>query len=101
MSSSLKIKILVQGGKIRCIQRDMLTSCARNILQAREIQNGLPVFQVGPTIYRGLWVVDGHFMLEAAQYLGYRAEAFKGVDTLLKRVDADGSIAIFKFGNIS
>lgn len=76
---------------------DMLTACARNILQAREIQDGLPVFQVGPTIYRGLWVVDGHFMLEAAQYLGYRADAFRGVDTLLKRVDPDGSISIFKF----
>lgn len=76
---------------------DMLNACARNILQAREIQDGLPVFQVGPTIYRGLWVVDGHFILEAAQYLGYQSEAFKGVDALLKRADPDGSIAIFKF----
>jgi len=76
---------------------DMLTACARNILQAREMRDGLPVFQVGPTIYRGLWVVDGHFILEAAQYLGYQAEAFRGVDTLLKRAEPDGSIAIFKF----
>ena len=37
----------------------ILDSSIRNIYQAREIKNGLPVFQVGPTCYRGLWIVDG------------------------------------------
>ena len=71
---------------------DMVIACARNILQAREIVGGAPVFQVGPTIYRGLWVVDGHFLLEAGQYLGMRDDAYKGVDVLLRRVREDGSI---------
>lgn len=71
---------------------DMVTACARNILQAREVVDGAPVFQVGPTIYRGLWVVDGHFLLEAGHYLGYRDDAYKGVDVLLRRVKPDGSI---------
>ncbi len=71
---------------------DMVVASARNILQAREIVNGEPVFQVGPTIYRGLWVVDGHFLLEAAQYLGLSDDAYKGVDVLLRRVRKDGSI---------
>ena len=71
---------------------DMVVACARNILQAREIVGGAPVFQVGPTIYRGLWVVDGHFLLEAGQYLGMRDDAYKGVDVLLRRVREDGSI---------
>ncbi|MCB0075367.1 MAG: hypothetical protein KDE20_28115, partial [Caldilineaceae bacterium] len=48
---------------------DMLTACARNILQAREVKDGLPEFQVGPTVYRGLWVIDGYFFLEAARFL--------------------------------
>ncbi|MEZ4719379.1 MAG: hypothetical protein R2851_25330 [Caldilineaceae bacterium] len=34
---------------------------ARNILQAREVKDGLPEFQVGPTVYRRLWVIDGYF----------------------------------------
>lgn len=76
---------------------DMLHACARNILQAREIKDGLPVFQVGPTCYRGLWVVDGHFLLEAAHYMGYREDAYLGVDTLLRRVKPDGSIMVFEF----
>lgn len=71
---------------------DMITACARNILQAREIKDGAPVFQVGPTVYRSLFVVDGHFFLDAAQYLGYPEEAFAGLTTLLRRVRPDGSI---------
>lgn len=76
---------------------DMVVALARNILQAREIKDGLPVFQVGPTCYRGLWVVDGHFFLEAAQYLGYEEDALRGIDTLLKYVHPDGSIARMPF----
>ncbi|MBI4928473.1 MAG: hypothetical protein HY835_11955, partial [Anaerolineae bacterium] len=72
---------------------DMVTACARNILQAREIENGLPVFKVGPTCYRSLFVVDGHFLLEAAMYLGLQEDAYRGVDTLLRRVHPDGSIS--------
>ena len=71
---------------------EMVTACARNILQAREIQDGLPEFQVGPTIYRGLWIIDGYFFLEAAQFTGRREEAFRGIDALLRRVRPNGAI---------
>ena len=71
---------------------DMVTACARNILQAREIQAGLPEFQVGPTVYRGLWIIDGYFFLEAAQFTGRRAEAYRGIDALLRRVRPNGAI---------
>lgn len=60
---------------------DFLGACARNILQAREERNGRLTFQVGPTCYRGLWVVDGHFILESARYLGHHQEALTGLDT--------------------
>jgi len=56
-----------------------LTACARNIQQAREVKDGRLVFQVGPTVYRGLWIVDGNFLLEAARYLGYDKEADDGL----------------------
>jgi hypothetical protein len=58
---------------------EFLTACARNIQQAREVKNGQLVFQVGPTVYRGLWIVDGNFLLEAARYLGYDHEADEGL----------------------
>jgi hypothetical protein len=45
----------------------LVDSAIRNIFQAREIKGGLPAFQVGPTCYRGLWVVDGSFILEAVK----------------------------------
>jgi hypothetical protein len=71
----------------------MIESCARNILQAREIVDGLPEFRVGSAIFRGLWVVDGHFILEAAQYLGWHDDARAALGTLLRRSHADGAIA--------
>jgi hypothetical protein len=58
---------------------EFLTACARNIQQAREMKDGRLVFQVGPTVYRGMWIVDGNFLLEAARYLGYDKEADEGL----------------------
>ena len=58
---------------------EFLTACARNIQQAREVRNDRLVFQVGPTQYRGLWIVDGNFLLEAARYLGYDQAADEGL----------------------
>jgi hypothetical protein len=58
---------------------EFLTACARNIQQAREVKDGKLVFQVGPSVYRGLWIVDGNFLLEAARYLGYDKEADEGL----------------------
>lgn len=58
---------------------DFLSACARNILQAREQKEGRLVFEVGPTVYRGLWIVDGNFILEAARYLGFDEQADQGL----------------------
>ena len=58
----------------------LVDSSIRNIWQAREIQQGVPVFQVGPTCYRGLWIVDGAFLLESAAMVGAGKEARAGVE---------------------
>jgi hypothetical protein len=58
---------------------EFLVACARNIQQAREIKNGRRVFEVGPTVYRNMWIADGNFLLEAARYLGYDKEADDGL----------------------
>ena len=71
---------------------EFLTACARNILQAREVRDGSLTFQVGATCYRGLWIVDGHFILEAARYLGHAAEAQQGLETTWARQRADGGL---------
>ena len=72
--------------------QNFLVACARNIQQAREMRNGQLTFQVGPTVYRGLWVVDGNFILEAARYLGYDGEAQKGLETTWSYQDASGGV---------
>lgn len=71
---------------------EFLIACARNIMQAREVRNGRLTFQVGPTVYRGLWVVDGHFILEAARYLGYEKEVQQGLEATWALQDKDGGI---------
>jgi hypothetical protein len=71
---------------------EFLVACARNIQQAREEKAEKVTFQVGPTIYRGLWIVDGNFILEAARYLGYDKAAQEGLETEWSRQLPDGQI---------
>ncbi|MDD4645023.1 MAG: hypothetical protein PHY99_03455, partial [Bacteroidales bacterium] len=70
--------------------QDLIDASVRNIWQAREIKKGLPAFQVGPTCYRGLWIVDGAFILEAATILGIGEEARNGVMYNLSFQKEDG-----------
>ena len=72
----------------------LLDSSIRNIYQAREIKKGLPAFQVGPTCYRGLWVVDGSFLLEAITYLGRADETRNGVKYLMSFQRDDGGFML-------
>ena len=72
----------------------LLDSAIRNIYQAREIKKGLPAFQVGPTCYRGLWVVDGSFILESVTYLGRTKEARNGIKYLLGFQREDGGFML-------
>ena len=82
-----RVKISVSSEK-----GDFLTACARNIQQAREEKDGRLVFQVGPTVYRGLWIVDGNFLLEAARYLGYDEAADQGLLAEWKQQVSTGQI---------
>lgn len=72
----------------------LLDSSIRNIYQAREIKNNLPAFQVGPTCYRGLWVVDGSFLLEAITYLGRANETRSGIEYLMSFQRPDGGFML-------
>ena len=72
--------------------QEFADASARNIQQAREIKDGRKTFQVGPTVYRGLWVVDGNFLLEAARYLGYDEEARQGLEATWAYQREDGGV---------
>jgi len=74
----------------------LVDSSIRNIWQAREIKKGLPAFQVGPTCYRGLWIVDGAFLLESAAMLGAGQEARSGVAYELTFQQPDGRIQVME-----
>ncbi|MHC4622844.1 MAG: glucosidase family protein [Planctomycetota bacterium] len=85
-------RVQVPDGGIQAL----LDSSIRNIWQAREIKDGLPAFQVGPTCYRGLWIVDGAFLLEAATMLGAGDQARSGVAYEMKFQQPDGGIRVIK-----
>ncbi len=70
--------------------QDFLIASSRNIAEAREIKKGRNVFEVGPTVYRGLWVVDGTFLIEAARYLGFDKEAQEGLEAIWDLQDVHG-----------
>ncbi len=76
--------------------QSMIESCVRNIWQAREIKRGKPAFHVGPTVYRGLWMVDGSFLLESAALLNRAKDARAGIEYLLSHQKPDGSFEIIK-----
>ena len=67
----------------------------RNIWQAREIIDGKISFQVGPTVYRGLWIVDGAFLLEAATMVNKGEDARDGLEYMLSFQQPNG-----KFGKL-
>lgn len=72
----------------------LFDAAVRNIWQAREIKKGLPVFQVGPTCYRGLWLVDGAFLLESAAMVGAGKEARNGIAYTLSQQKPSGAFEV-------
>jgi hypothetical protein len=72
----------------------LIDSAIRNIWQARDIKKGVPVFQVGPTVYRGLWIVDGAFLLETAALLGAGDQARNAIAYTLSQQKPNGAFEV-------
>ncbi len=70
--------------------QNLLDASIRGIWQAREIIDGHVSLQVGPTTYRGLWIVDGAFLSEATAMLGRGSEARAGIEYSLSFQREDG-----------
>lgn len=73
--------------------QNLIDASVRGIWQAREIRNGDISFQVGPTCYRGLWIVDGAFISETAAILGRGEEARNGIEHSLSFQKPTGEFA--------
>ncbi|KAA8483146.1 hypothetical protein BDE36_3732 [Arcticibacter tournemirensis] len=76
--------------------QNLIDASLRGIWQAREIKKNSIAFQVGPTCYRGLWIVDGAFLLETAALMGRGEDARDGINYLLSFQDTTGG-----FGKMS
>ncbi len=76
--------------------QDLIDASLRNIWQAREIFDGRISFQVGPTCYRGLWIVDGSFLLETSAMVDKGSDARDGIEYMLSFQQPNG-----KFGKLS
>jgi hypothetical protein len=70
--------------------QQLFTSAIRNIYQAREIKEGIPAFQVGPTFYRGTWAVDGPFFKEAMTYIGQQDEVRTAIEGIFNVGETQG-----------
>lgn len=73
--------------------QNLVDASIRGIWQAREIKEGKYSFQVGPTCYRGLWIVDGAFLFETATLLGKGDEAREGIEYMLSFQKENGEFA--------
>jgi hypothetical protein len=70
--------------------QSMVASSVRNIFQARDIREGNKSFHVGPTVYRGLWLADGSFLLEVGTMLNYIKDVRSCIDYLTRFQLKDG-----------
>jgi len=76
--------------------QNLTDASLRGIWQAREIKNERIAFQVGPTAYRGLWIVDGAFLLETAAMFDRGMDARDGVEYTLSFQKEDGGFTVLQ-----
>ena len=74
--------------------QNLIDASLRGIWQAREIKKERIAFQVGPTAYRTLFIVDGAFLLETAAMFDRGLEARDGVEYTLSFQKEDGSFRV-------
>lgn len=73
--------------------QNLIDASVRGIWQAREIIDGHISLQVGPTCYRGLWIVDGAFLSEVSAMLGSGKDARDGIEYSLSFQNENGGFA--------
>lgn len=71
-----------------------LEASIRTVHQLREPVDGVPQFQPGATVYRGLWAAHLPRVGRAATALGDTAAARRSLEQLLDHQEADGQIVV-------
>ncbi|MFB6272029.1 MAG: hypothetical protein ABEL51_03940 [Salinibacter sp.] len=71
-----------------------LEASIRTVYQLREPVDGVPQFQPGATVYRGLWAAHLPRVGRAAAALGDTAAARRSLEQLLDHQEADGQIVV-------
>jgi len=69
-------------------------ACLRNIYQIREVRNGEYTYLGGPSNYRGFWILDGAFQINALSFLGQFDEARSGIRYLMNYKRRDGAFML-------
>lgn len=72
----------------------LLEASARNMYQIREVVEGRLQFQPGPSVYRGMWMHDMVYAVEAAAFLGDLTGARAVVENVLRLQQPDGQIRV-------
>ena len=66
----------------------------RNLYQAADRVDGYPVFQPGPTVYRGLWLLDLMLIGEPLMLLGDMTSARKFIEGAFRYQQGDGRVRV-------
>ncbi|MGB6647259.1 MAG: hypothetical protein WBG01_01840 [Bacteroidota bacterium] len=72
----------------------LLEASIRNLYQVHEYVDGVPQFQPGPSVYRGLWVHDALRHLDAALTLRDTAVARLNIETVLSFQQPNGRVRV-------
>lgn len=84
-------------GRIALADKEMqhlFDASVRTLYQNRDIVDGRPNFQPGSTVYRGLWIHDGVYYMEAAAMLGDTASARLAVEGLFRFQEPGGKVKV-------
>lgn len=87
----------VPQGRIHVPDRgiqDLLETSIRNMYQIREAVDGRLQFQPGPSVYRGMWIHDMVYAVEAAAFLGDLSGARTVLENVLRLQQPDGQIRV-------
>lgn len=76
--------------------QDMLDASIRTLYQIRDVVDNIPQFQPGPSVYRGLWYVDGAWAVEAALFLGDFQAARETIAALIEHQDETGRAGVIR-----
>jgi len=72
----------------------LFDASVRTLYQNRDIVDGMPNFQPGSTVYRGLWIHDGVYYMELAAMLGDTLGARLAVEGLFRFQEPGGKIRV-------